>query len=106
MNLRIFLSSFSIVTLLAASACSPTPTRESTGEYVDSAVISTKVRAKLAADDPLSIFPIDVTTFRDVVQLSGFVSTAKEKRRAEEIAASVDGVREVKNDLVVKKSVN
>jgi osmotically-inducible protein OsmY len=87
---------------LVAASCTPSPTRESTGQYVDSSVISSKVRAAIVKDPQLSIFDIDVTTFRNVVQLSGFVNSQTAKERAGEVARSVDGVAEVKNNLVVK----
>jgi hyperosmotically inducible periplasmic protein len=45
---------------------------------------------------------IGVETMQDVVQLSGFVDSAQTKARAGEVARSVKGVREVKNDLVVR----
>ena len=41
-------------------------------------------------------------TYKGVVQLSGFVSSAKEKQRAEALARSVAGVHAVKNSLVIK----
>lgn len=106
MNIRTVASSLAVVALLATAACSSTPTRESTGEYVDSTVVSSKVRAAIAADDKLSIFPIDVETYKGVVQLSGFVNSAAQKRRAEQTASAVDGVRSVRNDLVIKKATN
>ena len=43
-----------------------------------------------------------VETMQNVVQLSGFVDSAQTKARAGELAGSVTGVREVKNDLVVR----
>jgi len=84
------------------AACSSTPTRESTGEYIDDAAISNKVRAQLIGDKDLNVFQIDVTTFKGVVQLSGFVNSASVKARAGTVAASVQGVKEVRNDLIVK----
>jgi osmotically-inducible protein OsmY len=45
---------------------------------------------------------IGVETMQNVVQLSGFVDSAQTKARAGELAGSVTGVREVKNDLVVR----
>jgi hyperosmotically inducible periplasmic protein len=45
---------------------------------------------------------IGVETMQDVVQLSGFVDSAQTKARAGEVARSAKGVREVKNDLVVR----
>lgn len=87
---------------LTAAGCQSTPTQESTGEYVDATVISTKVRAQIAKDDQVSIFDIDVKTFKDRVQLSGFVNTRAQKVRAGQLAASVEGVRRVENNIVVK----
>ena len=37
-----------------------------------------------------------------VVQLSGFVDSAQSVKKAGEVAGGVEGVKEVKNDLVVK----
>ena len=81
---------------------SSTPTRESTGEYIDDAAISSKVRAQLISDKDLNVFQIDVTTFKGVVQLSGFVNSASAKARAGSVAESVPGVKEVHNNLIVK----
>jgi osmotically-inducible protein OsmY len=83
-------------------ACASTRTQESTGEYVDDSVITTKVKSLLAADDFLKSFQISVETFKGTVQLSGFVGSQKAVDKAGEIARSVKGVTSVKNDLVVK----
>jgi osmotically-inducible protein OsmY len=83
-------------------ACASTPTRESTGEYVDDSVITTKVKSLLAADDFLKSFQIGVETYKGVVQLSGFVNSQKAVDKAVEIVNSVKGVKSIKNDLVVK----
>jgi osmotically-inducible protein OsmY len=84
------------------AACSATRTHESTGEYVDDSVITTKVKSLLAQDDFLKSFQIGVETFKGVVQLSGFVNSQKAVDKAVEIAGSVKGVNSVKNDLIVK----
>lgn len=84
------------------AACTSTPTSESTGEYIDDSAISNKVRAQLIGDKDLNVFQIDVTTFKGVVQLSGFVNSASIKERAGTVAAGVQGVKEVRNNLVVK----
>lgn len=84
------------------SACAGGPTQESTGQYVDSTAISAKVKAKIAEDDKLSVFSIGVMTYKDVVQLSGFVASSELKARAGRIAASVDGVQSVRNDIEIK----
>ena len=83
-------------------ACSSTPTSQSTGEYIDDATISNKVRAQLIGDSELNVFQIDVETFKGVVQLSGFVNSATAKERAARVAAGVQGVKEIRNNLIVK----
>ena len=86
----------------AMTACSATPQRESAGEYIDSSVVSAKVRTAIAKDEKLSIFDIDVTTYRNVVQLSGFVDSMELKNRATTVAKGVEGVREVRNNIEIK----
>ncbi len=88
-----------IVTLMA---CAGSRTQESTGEYMDDSVITTKIKAQMLGDDFLKSFQISVETFKGVVQLSGFVNSQKAADRAAQLAASVRGVKSVKNHLIVK----
>jgi osmotically-inducible protein OsmY len=90
------------VVLPGVAACSSTSTQESTGEYVDSAAITTKVKAAILKDPQLKVMQISVETFKDTVQLSGFVDSQASVRRATEVVRNVEGVKAVKNDLVVK----
>jgi osmotically-inducible protein OsmY len=83
-------------------ACASTPTRESTGEYIDDSVITTKIKSLLLKDDLLKSFHISVKTYKGVVQLSGSVDSPKAADKAGQIARSVKGVKSVKNNLVVK----
>lgn len=84
------------------AACAAGPKSESTGEYVDSSTITTKVKTALLNEPGLKSMQISVETFKDMVQLSGFVDSSAAKAKAGQLAASVEGVRSVKNDLVVK----
>ena len=84
------------------SGCAGTPTRESTGEYVDDSAITTKVKAELVRDPVVKALQVDVTTFKGVVQLSGFVDNANQKAQAEADAKTVNAVKDVKNNIVVK----
>jgi len=96
-------SFFAVLVLLAFTAgCAGTRNRESTGEYVDNSVLTSKVKAEIFNDPMLKVFQIDVESFKGVVQLSGFVDSAKVSARAAEVTASVKGVKSVKNSLVVK----
>jgi osmotically-inducible protein OsmY len=100
MKTKRLLSAFLLVGLLAGpvAGCSG----ESAGEYVDDSVISNTVRAELLGDKDLNLFQIDVTTLQGEVQLSGFVDSQAAKDRAGSVAAGVDGVRKVHNNLVVR----
>jgi osmotically-inducible protein OsmY len=102
-KIEIFIRYFVILMLIATfMACASTPTRESTGEYVDDSVITTKVKSLLAEDDFLKSFKISVETFKGVVQLSGFVNSQQAVDKAGQITRSVKGVSSVKNNLIVK----
>ena len=88
--------------LVALVACASTSKQESTGEYIDDSVITTKVKALLAADDFLKSFQISVETYKGAVQLSGFVGSQSAVDKAFQITRSVSGVKSVKNSLIVK----
>lgn len=91
-----------IMFIVALVACTSTSKKESTGEYIDDSVITTKVKSQLMTDDFLKSFQISVETYKGVVQLSGFVNTQTAADKAGQIAGSVKGVKSVKNDLIVK----
>jgi osmotically-inducible protein OsmY len=87
---------------LLAPGCSKTPTRQSTGEFVDDTVVTTKVKAAFAQDPGVKAMDVKVDTFKGTVQLSGFVDNADQKNRAEEIARGIDGVKKVENKINLK----
>ena len=88
---------------VAAAGCSVKTGQETTGQYVDSAAITTNVKTKLATDGGMDLANlVKVETVQDVVQLSGFVPTETDRQKAEQIARSVEGVRDVKNDIIVQ----
>ena len=91
-----------LATLLVAAGCAGNATQESTGEYLDDAAISTKVKSKLLVDKDASGIDIKVETFKGIVQLSGFVDSETEKERAGQIARNVDGVKRVENRISVR----
>lgn len=97
--LAVLLSAFFLFSVVG---CAGTPNDESTGEYLDSAAITAKVKAELALADETSALQIEVETFKDVVILSGFVDSEEEKSAAQAIAEDVKGVVKVENSLVVK----
>ncbi|MGD0821726.1 MAG: BON domain-containing protein [Desulfomonilia bacterium] len=91
-----------LMLIAAFTACASTRTHESTGEYVDDSVITTKIKSLLAADDFLKSFQISVETYQGTVQLSGFVNSQKAVDKADEIVRGVKGVKSIKNNLIVK----
>jgi osmotically-inducible protein OsmY len=91
-----------IALVVAFLGCASSPTRESSGQYVDDSAITTRVKAAIFDDPSLKVLQINVETFKGEVQLSGFVDSAQNVRRAGEVARGVTGVRSVKNDLIVK----
>ena len=82
--------------------CAATAMRQSTGELVDDTTITAKVKAAFVRDDTVKALDVSVTTFKGVVQLSGFVDNAVQKTRAEQIASAVSGVKSVQNNISVK----
>ena len=82
--------------------CAATQKRESTGQYVDDSVITTKVKAAIFNEATLKTLQINVETFKGEVQLSGFVDSAQSVKKAGEVAGSVNGVVSVRNNLIVK----
>lgn len=80
----------------------PSESRSSVGRYVDDATITTKVKAKHAEDEVVSMLGVDVETKKGVVILSGTAASPTEKARAEVLAKSVEGVKSVENDISIK----
>jgi hyperosmotically inducible protein len=67
------------------------------------AALTTKVKTALASDVGLrTMTNIDVDSADGVVTLKGKVESADAKKKAEEIAKKVDGVKRVKNELKVE----
>jgi osmotically-inducible protein OsmY len=87
---------------LFIASCSGGKKHESTGEYFDDMVLSTKIRTSILADSRLKLSQIDIETYKGVVQLSGFVDTADAVNRAVDLARRVRGVKMVNNSLIVK----
>jgi osmotically-inducible protein OsmY len=88
--------------LIGVSACAPTATRQSAGEYVDDAAVTARVKAALLNEPAVKGTAINVETYRGVVSLSGFVDSQEMAARAVTTAQAVNGVRSVTNDMRVK----
>ena len=100
-RMRGVLGAIAVVVLVGFVAGCKTTT--SPGRQIDDAAIKTAVKAKLAADVRLSTLTnVEVNSTNGVVTLAGEVHNLDEKRAAEQVARSVDGVVRVNNNLQVK----
>jgi len=89
--------------LLGFTGCeTSSPDERSDGRVVDDKEITQTVQKELKHEPVYKFGGVDVDTFGGVVQLSGFVNTDDQKRRAEEIARSTPGVRQVNNGISLK----
>ena len=88
--------------VIFVAGCAGTHRWESTGEYTDDTVITTKDKAKIFNNPGLKMLLINVESFKGIVQLSGFMNSAQASARAAEIASSERGVKSVKNSIVMK----
>ena len=86
------------------TGCASSRYTQSTGERIDDHATSSRVRDALS-DDPQHRFfeGVKVETFKEVVQLSGFVNTRALKNRAGDIAKDTAGGRDIRNNITVKE---
>lgn len=85
--------SVAVVVVALASACGQTD-----------AGITTAVKARLAADDDVKAYLIDVDTNNKVVTLTGTVDTAFARTRAVELARATNGVANVVDNLTLSSA--
>lgn len=79
------------------------PAKESAGDYVTDAWITTKVKAALVEDKIVKATEVNVETQKGMVQLTGFVSSEAAMEQAVKVARGIKGVTSVKNDMHIKK---
>jgi hyperosmotically inducible protein len=104
MNLKTLI----VAALIAGSpfivaGCASDGHERSTGAVIDDVAITTKVKSELLAEKDVNSFDIKVETFNGTVQLSGFVDSQWQIDKAVQVAASVEGVRRVTNNLIHKR---
>ena len=90
------------IALTFTLGCAGSQTQESTGEYLSDTWITTKVKTALINDSLVKASEVNVETFKGIVQLSGFVSTAEAMDQAIALAGGIEGVTSVKNDMQLK----
>ncbi|HCY64224.1 MAG TPA: transporter [Oxalobacteraceae bacterium] len=93
----------SIAFSLGLVACAPTQTSRGTGQVIDDASITARVKTEIAQTAGVGeAAAINVDTYRGVVSLAGFVDNQEQANKALEAARKIPGVTSVKNNLQVK----
>ena len=95
-------SAVAVIALITASGCAVTRGQETVGAYVDDTSITTSVKARYVDNKEVDATSIKVETLNGTVMLSGFAKNATERMTAEDIAMKVNGVKSVKNSIVVR----
>ena len=95
---------FAIPALHAADKNSGSAERagQTTGQYIDDATLTTKVKVALISDSLLSAFEVKVNTQSGIVTLSGEVDKPETIQRAIKLASAVPGVKAINTHLMVK----
>lgn len=88
---------------LLLGACAPTQNSRSSGQALDDAAITARVKTQIGKNESFGeAMKVNVDTYRGVVSLSGFVDNQKQASDAEKAAKQVAGVEKVINNLEVK----
>jgi hyperosmotically inducible protein len=93
-----------LVVLALVTAGCMTAEKRSAGRVIDDATITAQVKTKLATDERVKAYQVDVDTHSGVVTLTGTVDTQLARTAATQIAGSVSGVQSVNNLLSVKST--
>jgi len=80
---------------------STTDKSETTGEFIDDSVITTKVKAAILGSSWLGASHIEVSTDKGIVKLSGTVDTEQNIAKAIEVASGEANVKAVESHLTV-----
>ena len=82
-------------------APAPATATETAAEQPDDAILATNVKTALTQSAETQAFQIAVESQAGIVRLSGAVDNAKAKEAASTVALSVNGVKDVQNELTV-----
>jgi osmotically-inducible protein OsmY len=103
MMIRTTLAAVAIASsLVMASGCAVTRDQQTAGAYIDDSVITATVKTRMLDNPDVAGTSITVETLNGTVMLSGFAKSTLERTTAERIARDVEGVKSVKNEVVVR----
>lgn len=97
-----FAAAITAVVLLTTAGCAVTRGQEGVGAYVDDSAITTAVKARFVENKSVDASSISVETLKGTVMLTGFAKNSNEKTMAEGLAWKVNGVKSVKNEVIVR----
>ena len=88
--------------LLGATGCAVMRGQSTVGDYVDDTTITTQIKSRFVENKAVDATSIKVETLKGTVLLSGFAKNAAEKSSARSIAQGVNGVKSVRDEIVVR----
>ena len=100
--MRMLYAGLAIAATLGAVACSTMSHRTAAERQTDNE-IAARVASALNADPSIYARHIDVRTYNGVVHLGGYVWNNSDLVTAQEIAATVPGVRQVVDDMELER---
>ncbi len=78
--------------------------RNKPATFVKDSAITTKIKTKLAAEDPGTLATIHVDTDKEgTVWMSGTAKTRQDVDKAVSVARNTEGVKSVKNDVRIQR---
>jgi osmotically-inducible protein OsmY len=103
MNIRsTFTAAAMAMAVLITAGCAVGRDQQTTGAYIDDATITSQVKSRMLENPNVAGTSISVETLNGTVMLSGFAKNNTEKTTAETIARDVNGVKSVKNQVLVR----
>ena len=97
---------FAVVMGLAGAlwmnGCVAVSSNETAEQFMNSSIITTSVKARLANTAGLETLSITVQTLNGDILLSGFAQNQEQKTTAGRVAENTQGVRKVINHIVVQ----
>jgi osmotically-inducible protein OsmY len=91
-----------VLVCTSLTSCSVFRGQQGFGSYVGDSAVTAEIKSRFVGNTHINAASITVETMNSIVVLTGFAKNTTEKHAAERIAREVDGVRDVKNQIVVQ----
>ncbi len=97
-----FIIIWGVVIATLMSGCLAVSPNENAEDFMNSSIITSSVKARLAKASGLETLSLTVETLDGAVLLSGFAQTQEQKDEAARVANNTEGVQKVINNIVVQ----